>query len=145
MILRLKTERLPNNFYYLGFVLLIVGVWRIFVYDWKGIVLFLISLPCIFLHSGIIIDTITLKFKRYTGMFFIRSGEWQKIETEMRFEIRETSETQYMHVSSITRADRAEVSKLILILNDQEIVLYSGSRKKAIQRMNELKDALGHG
>ena len=72
MILNYKTGKLPPNFIYLGIMLFVIGVWRMVVLDWKGILFFVISLLFLFIKSGIIIDTDNRRLKKYIGFLQLR-------------------------------------------------------------------------
>ena len=121
MILNYKTGKLPPNFIYLGIMLLGVSLWRIILLDWKGILFFVISLLCLFIKSGIIIDTENKRLKKYTGFFAIRIGEWENIKSVVYLQIIKTIETQSMNVVSISRTETYDVYKLILVLPDRNI------------------------
>ena len=82
MILKYKTGKLPLNFIYLGIMLFGIGMWRMIVLDWRGILFFVISLLFLFLKSGIIIDTDNRRLKKYIGIFAIRKGKWKFVETK---------------------------------------------------------------
>ena len=68
MILKYSTGKLPPNFIYFGYMLFGLGIWRMAVSDWKGIMFFIISVVFLFLRSGIIIDTDNRKLKKWIGI-----------------------------------------------------------------------------
>ena len=128
MIINYKTGKLPPNFIYLGMLLLIVGVWRIIVLDWMGILFLGISLFCLLLKSGIVIDTDNKKLKKYIGFFALRKGTWKDINQVKYLQIFRIIETQNMSVSSITRTESKTVYKLILVLPNKNIELMTGEK-----------------
>jgi hypothetical protein len=81
MILNYKTGKLPLNFIYLGIMLFAIGIWRMVVLDWKGILFFIIALLLLSIRSGIMIDTNNRKLKKYIGFFVFKKGEWESIES----------------------------------------------------------------
>ena len=116
MILNYKTGKLPPNFIYLGIMLFGIGIWRMVVLDWKGILFFIISLLFLFIKSGILIDTDNRRLKKYIGFFAIKKGEWESIKSIINLQIIKTKETQAMSVLSITRTETNDVYKLFLTL-----------------------------
>jgi len=105
MKLDYKTDRLPLNFITLGYMLLAIGIWRIIVFDWKGIFFLLLSIFLIFFKSGIIIDTDKKLLRTYNGIFFIKKGEWKNINQLTGLQILESKESQTMSVLSISRTE----------------------------------------
>ena len=138
MILNYTTGKLPPNFIYLGILLLGVGLWRIAVLDWKGILFFGLSLLCLFIKSGILIDTDKKRLKKYVGFFVIRKGDWENIKSLINLQIIKTKETQSMSVLSISRTETNEVYKLILVLPNRTIELMSGEIDFIIKTANEI-------
>ncbi len=142
MILKYKTGSLPPNFIYLGVILFGVSIWRMVLLDWKGLLVFVISLLCLFLKSGIIIDTDKRRLKRYIGFFAIRRGEWESIKSLLKLQIIKTRETQVMSVLSISRTETDEVFKLVMVLPHKEIELLSGDGDFIIKVANEISHEL---
>jgi len=142
MILKYQTGKLPLNFIYLGVLLLAVSIWRMIVLDWVGILLFVISLLCIFIRSGIIIDTSDRKLKKYIGFFMIRTGEWINIESLINLQILKTKETQSMGVLSLNRTETNVVYKLMLVLPDNRIEIMAGERDFVSKSAKEISEAL---
>jgi len=138
MILKYKTGNLPPNFIYLGIMFFCIGIWRMAVLDWKGILIFVISLLCLFIKSGIIIDTDKRRLKRYVGFFAIRKGEWESIQSLINLQIIKTRETQVMSVLSISRTETDDVFKLIMVLPHKEIELLSGENEFIIKAANKI-------
>jgi hypothetical protein len=142
MIMNYKTGSLPSSFYFLGAMLLGVGIWRMIVLDWKGILFFLISLLCLFIKSGIIIDTDHRKIKKYFGFFMIKKGKWENINSLIHLQIMKIKETQNMSVLSISRTEIRDVYKLFLVLPDRNIELLSGEYDFIIKAANEISQEL---
>ncbi len=142
MILKFKTGRLPSNFIFLGAMLLCIGVWRMIVLDWKGIIFFIISLVLLFLKSGVIIDTESRRIKEYTSLFIILKGKWESIQSIIGLEIIKTSETTSMSTASISRTDTREVYKLLLNLPDEDIEFISGEKEYIQKNAEKISSAL---
>ncbi len=142
MILNYKTGKLPPNFIYLGIMLFGIGIWRMVVLDWKGILFFIISLLFLFIKSGIIIDTDNRRLKKYIGFFAIKKGEWESIKTIVNLQIIKTKETQAMSVLSITRTETNVVYKLFLTLPDRKIELMSGEKDYIFKRAEKISSSL---
>jgi len=142
MVLKYKTGNLPPNFIYLGIMLLGVGVWRIAVSDWKGILFFVVSLVCLFMKSGIIIDIDNRRLKKYVGFLMIKKGEWEDIRSFINLQITRTKETQSMNVLSVSRNETKDVYKLFMVLPDKRIELMSGEKDCIFKRANEISSSL---
>ena len=138
MLINYKTGKLPPNFIYLGILLFGVSLWRMMVLDWKGILLFAISLLCLFIKSGIIIDTDNKRLKKYIGFFAIKKGEWEDIKQLTDLKIIKTKETQNMSVLSLSRTETNDVYKLILVLPNKTIELMSGEKDFITKAANEI-------
>ena len=142
MILNYKTGKLPPNFIYLGIMLFGIGIWRMVVLDWKGILFFVISLLFLFIKSGIIIDTDNRRLKKYIGFFAIKKGEWESVKSIINLQIIKTKETQVMSVLSITRTETNEVYKLFLNLPNKKIELMSGEKDYILNRAEKISSSL---
>ena len=142
MILKYKTGNLPPNFIYLGIMLFGISIWRMVVLDWKGLLIFVIALLCLFINSGILIDTEKRRLKRYVGFFTIRKGEWENINALLHLQIIKTRETQVMSVLSISRTETDDVYKLIMVLPHKNIELLSGENDFIIKAANEISSEL---
>jgi len=126
MISNFKTGRLPQNFIFLGVLLLAVSIWRIWLLDWIGGVFLVISCLCLFIRSGLLIDTENKRLKRYIGIFTIRLGEWENISPIADLQIIQVKKMQRMHVLTINRLETKDVFKLILVWPDKKIELIAG-------------------
>lgn len=142
MILKFKTGKLPLNFIYLGFMLLGIGIWRMIVLDWRGILFFVISLLFLFIESGLIIDTDNRKLKKYIGFFGIKKGEWESIKSVINLQILVIRETQSMNVLSISRRETKDVYKLFMILSDRKIELLAGKKEYIINKADKIASSL---
>lgn len=142
MILKYNTGKLPPNFLYLGYMLLGVGIWRMIVLDWRGILFFVISLLFLFIKSGIIIDTDNRKLKNYIGFFVIKKGEWESIESIIKLQILVIRETQSMNVLSIRRIEVKDIYKLFMILTDRKIELLAGEKEYIINKAEKIASSL---
>lgn len=142
MILNYKTGKLPPNFIYLGIMLFGVGIWRMIVLDWKGILFFVISLLFLFIKSGIIIDTDNRRLKKYVGFFAIRKGKWENIKSLINLQIIKTKETQRMNVLSISRTETHDVYKLFMVLPDKNIELMSGEKEYVVNKADKISISL---
>ena len=128
MILNYKTGKLPLNFIFLGAFLLIIGVWRIIILDWVGIIIVIISLLLLFLRTGIMIDTKSRRLKKYVGFYTIKLGEWEDINLLKHLQIIKVKETQGMNVLSISRTASKVVYKLILVFPNKKNEIIKGEK-----------------
>jgi len=142
MLLNYKTGKLPPNFYYLGIMLFAIGVWRIVVQDWMGIVFLVISLILIFIKSGVLIDTEKIRLKKYFGFLNIRNGKWEDISNLVNLKIISLQESQTMNVVSISHTQTIYIYKLLLLLPDREIELLSGEKDYVRIKASEISKAL---
>jgi len=142
MILNYKTGKLPFNFIALGIMLFAVSIWRMIVLDWKGILFLPIALLFLFLKSGLIIDTESRKLKKYIGLFLIKKGEWEDIQSILNLEILKVRKAQSMNVLTIRRTETKEVYKLILVLPNKRIELMAGEKESIINTSKEISESL---
>ena len=142
MKLDFKTDRFPINFITLGYMLSAIGVWRIIVFDWKGIFFLLLSIFLIFFKSGIIIDTDKKLLRKYNGIFFIKKGEWKIINQLTGLQIIKSKESQTMSVLSISRTETNDIFKLYLIMPDRNIFLMKGSNNDMLKKGKKIASSL---
>jgi hypothetical protein len=142
MKLTYRTERLPQNFIALGYLLTLAGVWIGLREDWKGFIFLLIGIILIFVESGIIINPPKKALKQYTGFFFLKKGHWKSIAQAIGLVVTKTSETQSMHVHSLSRSVTNHVYKLWLIMPGENIELMTGDRKKIMKRAEAIATSL---
>ncbi len=142
MTLNYKTDRLPPNFIFLGFFLLIVGVWRVLLVDWFGIILLVFSFLCLFTRWGILIDTDKKRLKKYIGFFWIKKGNWEDISKVKHLEITSPHETQNMGVASISRSDTKIVYKLFIVLPEENIELMKDKKDIIILVSEEISQEI---
>ena len=142
MILKYSTGKLPPNFIYFGYMLFGLGIWRMAVSDWKGIMFFIISVVFLFLRSGIIIDTDNRKLKKWIGFLGIGYGKWESISAAVNLQINKTRETQGMHVLSISRSETVDVYTLFITLPKRKIELMSGEKEIILKRAEEISSTL---
>lgn len=142
MILNYKTEKLPFNFISLGLMLCAIGVWRMIVLDWKGILFFIISILLLFIKSGVVIDTDKRRIKKYIGLLMIIKGEWEDVNSVVNIEIINTRESQTMSTLSISRTETNDVYKLYMNLPDRNIELMSGKEGYICDRAKKIASLL---
>lgn len=142
MKLEYKTDRLPLNFITLGYMLAAIGIWRIIVLDWRGVLFFLISILLIFFKSGIIIDTETRQLKRYNGIFFIKIGDWEDINQLISLQMVKSKETQTMSVLSISRTATNDSCELFLCMPDRNILLMKSSNNDVLIEAEKIASSL---
>ena len=142
MILNYKTGNLPQNFIYLGIMLFVIGIWRMIVLDWNGILFFVLSLLFLFIKSGIIIDTDNRRLKKYIGFFAIKKGDWVSIKSTINLQIVKTREAQNMSVLSISRTETNDVYKLFLTLPNRNIELMSGEKDYILNKAEKISSSL---
>ena len=142
MILKFKTGSLPPNFIFLGIILGGVGIWRMAVLDWKGIMFFVIAMFCLFITSGFSIDAEKVKIREYVRILFLKFGKWQDIHDAESLEIIMVREAQNMSVLSINRSETIEVYKLMMIFPDRELELISGKEDYIVNTANTIASSL---
>lgn len=142
MILNYKTGKLPFNFIVLGIMLLIAGIWRMIILDWIGILFIAISVLFLFIKSGLVIDTDTRRIKKYTGLFLIKIGDWEDIDSILNVQIIRVIKAQSMHVLSIRRMETKEGYKMMLVLPHKRIELMAGEKEYIINASKEISELL---
>lgn len=130
------------HFIMLGYMLLALGVWRIVVADWKGILYLIFSLVFIFFSSGIVIKIENRQLKQYNGFFMIKWGKSMDISQALSLELVCSTETQRYNMLTLTKTESLEIFKLYMNMPDNDILLMAGKRDKIIERANEISNAL---
>lgn len=141
-MLNYTTNKLPPNFIFLGLFLLIIGVWRVLLSDWLGIILLVISFFCLFIRWGILLDTDKKRLKKYIGFFGIKKGNWEDISLTKQLEITKIQETQNMGVASIGRSYTKAVYQLFLVLPEENILLIKGKNDFIAKAAEEISGEL---
>ncbi len=143
MELEYKTDRLPLNFIILGYILSAIGIWRLIIVDWTGLLFLLLSVFLLFFKSGIIIDTEKKMLKKYFGIFGVKKGEWKNIEQLTSLQIVKSRETQSMSVLSISRIETNEIYILYLNMSDRNIELMTGKKDDILNKAKKIASSLG--
>lgn len=142
MYLKYKIDNLPFGFIFMGFIFLIYGVWLTSKLDWLGIILILVSLPCLFVNRGIIIDSNKRRLKKYVGFFVFKIGDWIDISSVKHLVIIEINESTTMNLTSVTNIYTALITKLILVLPGERIELLKGKKKFINKAAEKISDGL---
>lgn len=138
MKIEYKTGKFSLNFIIFGYILLGVGIWRIIVKDWMGILFLILSIIIIFFKSGVIIDANKKILKKYIGIFFIKKGKWDNIAQLKSIEIIKTTKSQTMSVLSISRTNISKVYKMIIILPHKNIEIMSGTKEYIVSKAENI-------
>ena len=141
-MLNYKTGKLALNFIYFGAFLMLIGIWRIIVLDWIGIILLLISFILLFLKSGVIIDIDKKRYKEYTGIFNFIKGNWIDISSLKQLVIIKVKASQNMNVLSISRTENIIIYKLICILPNKKNELMTGDKDFILKSAKEISEKL---
>jgi len=142
MVLNYKTGKLPPNFISLGILLLAISIWRFILLDWKGILFFVISVLCLFIKSGFLIDTDNKQLKKYIGIFTFKWGKWEDISAMSNIQILKVKASQSMNVLSINRMETKTLYKLMAVLPDKKIELITGEKGYIIKISEEIAHSL---
>ncbi len=142
MKLNFKTDRLPLNFITFGYILVAIGLWRTITLDWKGILLLILALPLLFIRSGIIIDPVNKRLKKYIGFFAIKNGKWESIKSTISLQIIKSKESQTMSLLSLSRTETNDIFKLYLNMPDKNILLMKGSNNEMQKKGERIASSL---
>ena len=126
----IKTEKLPIHFIILGYVLLITGIWRCFAGDWKCIFWLVISLFCLLMSEGIVINSNSKIIKNYISILLVRFIKKKETGPVEKIVIRKTNRKENMSVASITRTYNTFSYSLTAVYQDGETEIMEGSEKK---------------
>jgi len=137
-----KTGKLPPNFIILGILLVGIGIWRMIVMDWLGILLFVTGLVLFFTRFGVIIDAEGKRLKKYIGFLGINSGKWENINSVQNLKILKKRENQTMGVLSISRTTAKDIYKILLVLPRKKIEIMSGERDTVFKRAEKIASYL---
>jgi len=140
--LKYKTDRLPLHFIVLGYMLLAVGVWRIVVVDFRGILYLIFAFLFILFHSGVDVYADKKQIKLYNGFLFVKMGKSLDVNKATGLELAYSSAVQHQSVLTLTKAESVEVCKLIINLPDNDVQLMVGEKGKIVKRANEISQAL---
>jgi hypothetical protein len=114
----------------------------LFTFEWIGILFIAIAVLCLFIRSGVLIDTDNKMCKDYTGIFMIKFGKWVDISSVDHLEIKKSLNAQGMSVLSIGRRDTLTVYKLFLYLPTKKILLMVGKKEFVFKAGEEISGAL---
>lgn len=140
--LKYKTDRLPLHFIVLGYMLLAVGVWRIVVVDFRGILYLIFAFLFILFRSGVDVYADKKQIKLYNGFFFAKIGKYMDVKNAIGLELTYSSELQHQSVLTLTKTDSVEVCKLTINFPDNDLLLMAGEKEKIVKRANEISRAL---
>lgn len=119
-----------------------IGIWRMIVLDWRGIVFFSLSMIFLLLKSGLKINTEDKSLKKYIGFLILKIGKLVNIESVVELQIIRTKETRGMNVLSISRSDTYDIYKLFMVLPHRNIELMSGERDLILSRAEQISSSL---
>ena len=132
------TGRLSPSFLSLGVMFLIIGIWRISVLDWIGILILIIALLILFITFGVIFDFENKKIKKYSAVFGFKKGVWIDISSAKNIFLTEIKQSQTTNLLSISRTDKMLVCKLFITLSDKKIGIITGKKNKITKIANEI-------
>jgi len=141
-MLNYKTGKLPPNFIYLGYLLMLTGIWRIIVLDLVGVILLLIAVILIFLKFGIMIDTNKKRLKSYISVFSFVKGNWIDISSLKQLTIVKVKTSQNMNVLSISRTESEIVYKLMGVVANKKIELMTSDKDFVLKSAKEISEKL---
>jgi hypothetical protein len=142
MILKYTTGKLPLNFFMLGVILLLLGVLAAIMSEFGGLVAIPLSIPLLFIRTGILIDTEKKQIKKYIGLFTLKSGKWENIAHVQHLRIIRVQQSASMAVLSISRNDTKVVYKLILVIPNENIELLSGEGRFISEAADDISRGL---
>lgn len=137
-----KTGKLPPNFVFLGILLLGIGIWRMIVLDWVGVLLFLLGVLAFFTHSGLSIDGKAKRLRKYIRIYGFKAGPWQDIPGLMNLRISRARFSQTMHIRAATTTTTEGVYKLHLVLQTGILELLQGKKDWILQKAEEIAEEL---
>ena len=137
-----KTGKLPPQMTALGVFLFAIGIWRMFLLEWIGVVLFVLSLLLIFVRFGVLIDSNKKQYKKYISFFTLKKGDWEDISTLKNLLIARTKATQSMNVLSINRTQQDKLYRLFLVLPNKKISLMSNEKDFILLAAEEIASKL---
>ncbi len=142
MILQFTTGKLPLNFFMLGVILLLIGVLAAIMSEFAGLAAIPLSIPLLFIRTGILVDTEKKRIKKYIGLFTYKTGKWESIATIKHLQIIRVRQTTGMAVLSIARNETNIVYKLLAVLPNENIELLSGEGRFIGEAADEIVDKL---
>lgn len=126
MILQFTTGKLPPNFFILGILLVLIGILAVIMSEFEGLIAILLSVPLLFIRTGILVDTEKKRIKKYIGLFSFKNGKWESISQIQHLRIIRVQQSASMAVLSISRIDTSIVYKLILVMPTENMEILSG-------------------
>ena len=137
------TEKLPYNFYFVGILFLIFGVYLIIDMNYIGGILFAISLPILLTHWGVIVDTNNKRIKKYMAFAFFKRGKWVDISSVKQVDLGQRDETELMTHKSLAGVYTVRNLTLTLVLEDSEIEILSGKKEFIEKAADKISKGLG--
>ncbi|MEA3450714.1 MAG: hypothetical protein U9Q83_02280 [Bacteroidota bacterium] len=135
MNLKYTTGKLHAQLVSLGFLILAIGIWRIIVGDWFGILFIVVSIFIIFTKSVITIDTENKKIKKYNSYIFFKRGKWEDIKTVKSLIIRKVKISQNMHLLSLSKTETSYKYKIIMILANKNTEIITKEDYKTVKKI----------
>lgn len=133
MSLNFTTGKLPTPLISLAYLLLAIGIWRIFILDYLGIIFLVVSIFLLFTKSGVIVDTKLKKLKKYTSFIFIKKGKWEDMLPLKNLIITKILETQNSVFLSFSRTDKRYKYKLAIIFADKKVEILRKADYNAVK------------
>jgi len=133
MNLNFTTKKLPTQLISLAYLLLAIGIWRIFVLDYLGILLVVLSIFVLSTKSGIAIDAENKKLKKYTVFLFFKKGIWEDIKTVESLIIKKVKISQNIHLLSLSKTDTRYKYSIILTLADRNFEIITTENNNIIK------------
>lgn len=142
MLLKYTTGKLPLNFFMLGVILLLIGVFSAIMAEYGGIIAIPISIPLLFIRTGVLIDTKKKRIKKYIGLFTLKSGKWESIAQVQHLRIIRVQQSASMAVLSISRNETNVVYKLMLVMPTENMEILSGEGRFISEAADNISNKL---
>ncbi len=127
----IKTQRLPVHFIMLGVVLLLTGIWRCTVSDWRGLIWLSISVIILLTSEGIVINSKSKTIKKYISILFIKIVLKEEIGPVDKIRLCKSNSKQNISMASITRSYNTFNYKVVALCGDNEVEIMEGKEKIA--------------
>jgi hypothetical protein len=126
----------------MGFLLLLLGVWRLTVIDYSGILFLFSGLILVLFHYGVQFDPDQKRYRHYKGIFSFIRGKWIDMNDVANLQIERIIQSQNMFVGPIGRTETEEVSRLIFNYPDGEYMqVASGEEDKILKLAKKISMA----
>lgn len=124
--LKYSTGHLPLHFRILGALLILIGVWRLMLADWSGLIPIVAGAAILFLQSHLVFDLSQKKYRSQIELLGLHFGTWHPTQPFTGLTITTITQSQTMSVRAASRVETDTHHQLIANTANGNISLLDG-------------------